>query len=64
MSSGTTVHPFSAKDGEFTYKTLIDPDIPVRTRAGMDLIEKFTVHDDYNLELKLKNTFAPYIWIW
>jgi len=56
--------PFTAKDVEFTYQTLINPKVAVRSRSGMDLIKAFKVLDDYHLEMILSKPYAPFIWTW
>ena len=56
--------PFTARDVNFTYKTIINPDLPVRTRAGFDLIEDFKVLDDYNIEMRLSKLYMPFMWSW
>ena len=57
-------HPFTAKDVEFTYKTIINPKIAVRSRSGFDLVEQFKVIDDYHVEIVLSKPYVPYIWSW
>ena len=57
-------HPFTAKDVEFTYKTIINPKIAVRSRSGFDLVEQFKVIDDYHMEIVLSKPYVPYIWSW
>jgi peptide/nickel transport system substrate-binding protein len=56
--------PFTAKDVEFTYKTVVDPKIPIRSRVGFNLITDFKVIDDHNIEIRLQKPFAPFIWCW
>lgn len=57
-------HPFTAKDIEFTYKTIINPKIAVRSRSGFDLVEQFKVIDDHHVEIVLSKPYVPYIWSW
>ena len=57
-------HPFSAKDVEFTYKTIINPKVAIRSRLGFDLIKDFSIKDEYNFEITLSKVYAPYVWSW
>ena len=56
--------PFTAKDVEFTYKTIINPKVAVRSRVGFDLISEFRIIDDYNIEIRLSKPFVPFAWAW
>lgn len=56
--------PFTAKDVEFTYQTIIDPKVAVRSRSGFDLIEQLKRIDDYTVEFKLKRAYVPFYWAW
>ena len=56
--------PFTAKDVEFTYKTVLDPKTRSRTRLGLDKVAKFEVIDDYNIRITLKEFSGLYIWSW
>jgi peptide/nickel transport system substrate-binding protein len=56
--------PFTAKDVEFTYKTIINPKIAIRSRSGFDLISEFKIVDDYNVEIHLGKPFVPFAWAW
>jgi len=57
-------HPFTAKDIEFTYKTIINPKIAIRSRSGFDLIKDFKVIDDHHVEIVLSKPYVPYVWSW
>lgn len=57
-------HPFTAKDVEFTYQTIMNPDVPVRSRSGFDLIKTFRVKDDHTVEMELSRPFVPFLWAW
>jgi peptide/nickel transport system substrate-binding protein len=57
-------HPFTSKDVEFTYKTIINPKVAVRSRSGMDLIKEFKVVDAHNIEITLIKPYSPFIWAW
>jgi peptide/nickel transport system substrate-binding protein len=56
--------PFTAKDVEFTYKTIINPKIAIRSRSGFDLISEFKIVDDYSVEIHLGKPFVPFAWAW
>jgi len=56
--------PFTAKDVEFTYKTLINPNVAVRSRAGFTMISDFKILDDYHVEIHLSKPYVPFIWAW
>ena len=54
----------TAKDIEFTYKTVLNPNVPVRSRSGFDLIKDFKVVDAQNIELELSKPYVPFMWAW
>ena len=56
--------PFTAKDVEFTYKTIVNPKVAIRSRSGFDLISEFKVIDDHNAEIILSKPFVPFAWAW
>jgi len=56
--------PFNAKDVEFTYQTIINPKVAIRSRSGFDLISDFKIIDDYNVEISLAKPFVPFAWAW
>ncbi len=56
--------PFTAKDVEFTYQTIINPNVAIRSRSGFDLISEFKIIDDYNVEIHLSKPFVPFAWAW
>jgi peptide/nickel transport system substrate-binding protein len=56
--------PFTAKDVEFTYQTIINPKVAVRSRSGFDLIKNFKVVDDHTVEIELSRPFVPFMWAW
>lgn len=56
--------PFTAKDVEFTYKTIVNPKIAIRSRSGFDLISDFKILDDHNVEIHLSKPFVPFAWAW
>ena len=56
--------PFTAKDVEFTYQTVVNPAVAVRSRNGFDLIRNFKVVDDHTIEIELSRPYVPFIWAW
>ncbi len=56
--------PFTAKDVEFTYQTIMNPAVAVRSRSGFDLIKAFRVKDDFTIEMELSKPFVPFLWAW
>ncbi len=56
--------PLTAKDVEFTYKTIVNPKIAIRSRSGFDLISDFKILDDHNVEIHLSKPFVPFAWAW
>lgn len=56
--------PFTARDVEFTYRTIMDPQVAIRSRTGFDLIRNLKVVDDRNVEIELSKPFTPFLWAW
>lgn len=56
--------PFTARDVEFTYQTIMNPAVAVRSRAGFDLIRAFRVKDSHTIEMELSRPFVPFLWAW
>ena len=56
--------PFTAKDVEFTYQTIMNPKVAARSRSGFDLIKNFKVVDDHNVEIELSKPYTPFLWSW
>jgi len=56
--------PFTAKDVEFTYQTIMNPKVAVRSRSGFDLNESLNVIDDENIEIQLSKPYTPFLWAW
>ncbi|MGE0718671.1 MAG: peptide ABC transporter substrate-binding protein, partial [Alphaproteobacteria bacterium] len=52
------------KDVEFTYKTIMDPKVAVRSRSGFDLIKNMKVVDSHTIEMELSRPFTPFLWAW
>jgi peptide/nickel transport system substrate-binding protein len=55
---------FTAKDVEFTYKTIVRPDVAIRSRSGFELIDEFKIIDDHNVEIILSKPYVPFAWAW
>ena len=56
--------PFTAKDVEFTYKTIVNPNVAIRSRSGFDLISDFKIVNDHAIEITLSKPFVPFAWAW
>jgi peptide/nickel transport system substrate-binding protein len=56
--------PFTAKDVEFTYQTIVNPNIAIRSRSGFDLISEFKIIDDHSAEIHLSEPYVPFAWAW
>jgi peptide/nickel transport system substrate-binding protein len=56
--------PFSAKDVEFTYQTLIDPQTKTPYSSMFLLVKQFIVIDDYTIKIVYDKPFAPNLESW
>lgn len=56
--------PFTAKDVEFTYKKLMDPDIKTPYSGDFERIKKLEVLDDYTVKVAYKEPFSPALSSW
>ena len=56
--------PFTAKDVEFTYMTIVNPKVAIRSRSGFELISEFKTIDEYHVEMHLSKPFVPFAWAW
>jgi len=56
--------PFTAKDVEFTYKTMIDDKTPTVYDGDFRKVEKFEVIDDYTIEVTYPEPYAPALISW
>lgn len=56
--------PFTSKDVRFTYDTLLNPNVAVRSKAGVDKMSSLETPDDYTLVMKLTEPYAPFMWVW
>ncbi len=67
LRSGVRWHdgqPFTAKDVEFTYKRLIDPDVKTPYGADFERIKSLEVVDDYTVRITYKEPFSPALSSW
>jgi len=55
---------FSAEDVEFTYKKLIDPQIPTPYSGDFQMVESLEVVDNYTIKVKYKEPFSPGLSSW
>lgn len=62
--SWTDGKPFTARDVEFTFHSIVNPKIAARSRSGFTLIESFKVLDDFGIEMKLSRPYIPFLWAW
>ena len=56
--------PFTAKDVEFTYKKLLDPDVKTPYSGDFERVKTFEVLDDYSIKVTYKEPFAPALSSW
>jgi len=57
-------HPFTAEDVIFTYRSLIDPNVPTPYSGDFKIIESVTKLGDYTLKVTYKEPFAPGLSSW
>ncbi len=55
---------FEAKDVEFTYKSLIDPDVRTPYSGDFEMVKRLDVIDDYTLKVVYKEPFSPGLSSW
>jgi peptide/nickel transport system substrate-binding protein len=53
--------PFTAQDVVFTWQTIMNPKNSVVTRDGYDKIASILAQDQYTIEIKFKEYYAPYL---
>lgn len=53
--------PFTASDVLFTYRVVMDPDNPVPSRVGFDLIDSVRARDTHTVIVRLRRTYAPFV---
>ncbi len=57
-------HPFKAADVEFTYRTLIDPNVKTPYSGDFERVKSFEVLDDYTVKVTYKEPFSPGLSSW
>ncbi|MFC1624506.1 peptide-binding protein [Candidatus Omnitrophota bacterium] len=56
--------PFTSKDVEFTYKSLIDPDVRTPYSGDFRMVKRLEVIDDYTLKILYEEPFSPALSSW
>jgi peptide/nickel transport system substrate-binding protein len=56
--------PFSADDVAFTLDVIMNPKVTVRSREGHEHVQHYAAKDNHTIEIKLKESFAPYLVSW
>lgn len=56
--------PFTARDVEFTYKTIIDPKTPTAYAGKYKLVTRYSLIDDYTIEFEYDKPLAPALISW
>ncbi len=56
--------PFTAKDVEFTYKKLVDPDVKTPYSGDFERIKSLEIPDDYTVKVTYKEPFSPALSSW
>lgn len=56
--------PFTSADVEFTYRTLVNPEIPTPYSGDFQKVSKFQIINDYELDVYYDEPFAPALASW
>jgi len=56
--------PFTSRDVQFTWETIMNPDVAVRSRTGHDKVESVETPDEHTVVMTLKEPFAPFQLLW
>jgi peptide/nickel transport system substrate-binding protein len=56
--------PFTARDVQFTWETIMNPDVAVRSRTGHDKVSAVETPDEYTVVMTLTEPFAPFQALW
>ena len=56
--------PFTARDVEFTYRKLIDPQVRTPYSGDFERVRSFVLIDDYTVKVTYKDPFAPALASW
>jgi peptide/nickel transport system substrate-binding protein len=57
-------HPFKARDVEFTYQKMIDPNVRTPYGGDFERVKSLEVIDDYTVKVTYKEPFAPGLASW
>ncbi len=67
LRQGVTWHdgqPFTSRDVQFTWETVMNPSVAVRSRTGHDKVAAVETPDEYTVVMTLKEPFAPFQSVW
>src|SRR5919107_2310679 len=56
--------PFTSRDVQFTWETIMNPDVAVRSPTGHDKVESVEMPDEHTVVMTLKEPFAPFQLLW
>jgi len=56
--------PFTARDVEFTFRKLTDPNVPTPYGGDFEKVESLRVVDDHTIEVRYKEPFSPGLASW
>ncbi|HYO29528.1 MAG TPA: peptide ABC transporter substrate-binding protein, partial [Thermomicrobiales bacterium] len=56
--------PFTSRDVQFTWETVMNPDVAVRSRTGHDKVASVETPDETTVVMTLKEAFAPFQALW
>src|SRR5918993_6113504 len=56
--------PFTSRDVQFTWETIMNPDVAVRSRTGPDKVASVETPDDHTVVMTLSEPFAPFQGLW
>ena len=51
--------PFTSRDVQFTWETIMNPDVAVRSRTGHDKVESVETPDEYTVVMTLRSHSRP-----
>src|SRR5919112_3000234 len=56
--------PFTSRDVQFTWETIMNPDVAVRSRTGHAKVSSVETPDDHTVVMTLSEPFAPFQGLW
>ncbi len=56
--------PFTSRDVQFTWETIMNPSVAVRSRTGHDKVASVETPDEYTVVMTLIEPFAPFQTLW